>query len=194
MLLPTNRCPIAITDSHRTALGGQGPVSVQALAGNARELLEELCREAGMEPMMELLLQDHSGKLKKDIHAALSPIESAPSTWAKPKRRGKRISAPSIGSIIPKMTTGCTLVSMTMFGSRGAMLIPMQAFHSWFCAHVNLLIDQSHAQEFLDFLPDFIQQMTRPQQKRIVAAHIECFCEDLKVVTHPNTEPLVIDH
>ena len=35
------------------------PVSVQALAGNVRELLEELCRQAGVEPMTELLLRDH---------------------------------------------------------------------------------------------------------------------------------------
>lgn len=48
------------------------PVSVQALAGNARELLEELCRQAHIQPMTELLLQDHPGRAKKDIYAALN--------------------------------------------------------------------------------------------------------------------------
>ena len=43
------------------------PVSVQSLAGNARELLEDLCRQAGIEPMTELLLRDHPNKPKKDI-------------------------------------------------------------------------------------------------------------------------------
>ena len=38
------------------------PVSVQALAGNTRELLEELCCQAGVKPMTELLLRN-PGKL-----------------------------------------------------------------------------------------------------------------------------------
>lgn len=35
------------------------PVSVQALARNARELLEGLCRLRGIAPMTELLVRDH---------------------------------------------------------------------------------------------------------------------------------------
>jgi hypothetical protein len=49
------------------------PVSVQALAGNARELLEGLCRQAGVQPMTHLIFQDHPDKPKKDIYAALIP-------------------------------------------------------------------------------------------------------------------------
>jgi hypothetical protein len=37
------------------------PVSVQALTGNARELLEELCCQIGVEPVTELLLRGHFG-------------------------------------------------------------------------------------------------------------------------------------
>jgi hypothetical protein len=53
-------------------LEDRDPVSVQALAGNARELLEQLCRQAGVTPMTELLLQDHPGKPKKDLYAAMN--------------------------------------------------------------------------------------------------------------------------
>ena len=53
-------------------LADKDPVSVQALAGNAREILEDLCRRAGVKPMTELLLQDHPGKPKKDIYAAMN--------------------------------------------------------------------------------------------------------------------------
>jgi hypothetical protein len=42
------------------------PVSVQVLAGNARELLESLCRFREIEPMTELLLRDHPDHAKKD--------------------------------------------------------------------------------------------------------------------------------
>ena len=48
------------------------PVSVHALAGNAREILESLCRLAAVEPITELLLRDHPNKPKKDIYAALN--------------------------------------------------------------------------------------------------------------------------
>jgi hypothetical protein len=48
------------------------PVSVQALAGNAREILENLCRLRGIEPMTELMMRDHPGRPKKDIYAAMN--------------------------------------------------------------------------------------------------------------------------
>jgi hypothetical protein len=47
-------------------------VSIQSLAGNARELLEDLCRQAGIEPMTELLIKDHPSKPKSDIYKALN--------------------------------------------------------------------------------------------------------------------------
>jgi hypothetical protein len=50
----------------------QDPVSVQALAGNAREILEKLCRQAGVPPMSDLLFKDHPGKPKREIYDALN--------------------------------------------------------------------------------------------------------------------------
>ena len=41
------------------------PVSVHALAGNTREILESLCRLAAVEPITELLFRDHPSKPKR---------------------------------------------------------------------------------------------------------------------------------
>jgi hypothetical protein len=48
------------------------PISVHALAGNAREILESLCRLAAVEPITELFLRDPPHKPKKEIYAALN--------------------------------------------------------------------------------------------------------------------------
>jgi hypothetical protein len=53
-------------------LADEDPVSVQALAGNARELLEDLCRQRAIEPMTELFVRDHPSKPKRDIYKALN--------------------------------------------------------------------------------------------------------------------------
>jgi hypothetical protein len=53
------------------------PISVHALAGNAREILESLCRLAAVEPSTELFLRDHPRKPKKDTCAALNLYKSA---------------------------------------------------------------------------------------------------------------------
>ncbi len=41
------------------------PISVHALAGNAQEMLESLCRLAAVEPITELFLRDNPHKPKK---------------------------------------------------------------------------------------------------------------------------------
>ena len=48
------------------------PISVHALAGNAREILESLCKLAAVEPITELLSRDHPDKPKKDFYAAIN--------------------------------------------------------------------------------------------------------------------------
>ncbi len=41
------------------------PISVHALAGNDREILESLCRLAAVEPITELFSRDHPHKPEK---------------------------------------------------------------------------------------------------------------------------------
>ncbi len=48
------------------------PVSIQSLAGNAREMLEDLCRAAKVDPMTEFFGRDHPGKPKREIYTAMN--------------------------------------------------------------------------------------------------------------------------
>lgn len=41
------------------------PVSVHTLAGAAQEILESLCREAGVDPMHEEVVASHPGRSRK---------------------------------------------------------------------------------------------------------------------------------
>jgi hypothetical protein len=170
------------------------PVSVQALAGNARELLENLCRQLGIQPMTELLLQDHPGKPRKDIYAALNLYRNCFKHLGETAESRKENQLTLNQFDDTKNEYLLYICVEDYFRLRGAMPIPMQIFHSWFCAcHVDLLAFQSRAQTFLDRFPS-IQEMTRAQQKRGLAACIEGFLDDPELLAHPDTEPLVIDH
>jgi hypothetical protein len=170
------------------------PVSVQALAGNARELLEDLCRQAGIQPMTELLLQDHPDKPKKDIYAALNLYRNCFKHLGDTEEK-RQEDQRTLNQFDDTKNEYLLYVCVEDYVRlRGSMPIPMQIFHAWFCAcHVDLIALQSHAQRFLDLFPG-IQKMPRAQQKRGVATCIERFSDDPDLLAHPDTEPLVIDH
>jgi hypothetical protein len=174
-------------------LTDKDPVSVQALAGNARELLEELCRQAGVEPMTELLLQDHPGRPKKDIYAAMNLYRNCFKHLGKTEEARQEDQC-TLNQFDDTKNDYLLYICVEDYGRlRGSMPIPMQIFHAWFCAcHVDLLTDQSRAQNFLDRFPG-IQRMSRAQQKRGVAACIERFSNDPELLAHAGTEPLFID-
>jgi hypothetical protein len=170
------------------------PVSVQTLAGNARELLERLCRQGGIQPMTELLLQDHPNKPKKDIYAAMNLYRNCFKHLGETEEERQEDQRTLNQFDDTKNEYLLYICAEDYVRFRGSMPIPMQIFHAWFCAcHVDLLAIQSRAQDFLDMFPG-IQEMTRVQQKRGVAACIEHYSNDPKLLAHPDTEPLVIDH
>lgn len=170
------------------------PVSVQALAGNARELLEELCRQASIQPMTELLLQDHPGKEKKDIYKALNLYRNCFKHVGKTEQH-RREDQQTLNQFDDTKNEYLLYVCVEdYFRLRGSMPIPMQIFQGWFCAcHTHLLAFELHAQKYLDLFPG-IQGMTRAQQKAGVAACIERFLDDPGLLAHPDTEPLALDH
>jgi hypothetical protein len=170
------------------------PVSVQALAGNARELLEGLCRQARKEPITELLQQDHPDKPKKDIYAAMNLYRNCFKHLGKTEEE-REDDQRTLHRFDDTKNDYLLYICVEDYGRlRGSMPVPMQIFHAWFCAcHVHLLIDKSRAQKFLDLFPG-IQGMTRAQQKRGVAACIERYSSDARLLAHPDTEPLIIDH
>ncbi len=169
------------------------PVSVQALTGNARELLEELCRQACVEPMTELLLRDHPGKLREDIYDAMNVYRSCFKHLAKTenKRREDQAALDQFDDSINEYLLYVCVEDYLRL--RKTMPIPMQVFHSWFCVlHSDLRGPDYPAEKFIDFF-EGIHQMSRPQQKRAAAAAIFRLSRNSDFLAGPTTEPLVIE-
>jgi hypothetical protein len=170
------------------------PISVQALAGNAREILESLCRQAGIEPMTELFVRDHPGKTKQEIYAALNLYRNCFKHLGKTEqeRREDQLTLNQFDDTKNEYLIYVCVEDYVRF--RKAMPVPMQIFHAWFCAvHADLLTDQQHARHLLDRFPGILH-MSRVQQKRGVAACIALYSEDPTLLAHPDTEPLAVDH
>jgi hypothetical protein len=170
------------------------PVSVQALAGNARELLEDLCRQAGVSPMTELLVQDDPGKSKNDIYNAMNLYRNCFKHLAKneKKRQDDQLALDQFDDSKNEYLLYICVEDYARL--RDAMPLSMQVFHAWFCAlHVELLSVPSHAQNFLDLFPG-IRQTNRFQQKHDAAACIARISVDPDLLAHPNTEPMIIAH
>jgi hypothetical protein len=172
----------------------QDPVSVQALAGNARELLEDLCRLAGIQPMTELLLRDHPGKPKKDIYAALNLYRNCFNHLGETenKRQEDQLTLDQFNDSKNEYLLYVCVEDYVRL--RRATPIPMQIFQAWFCAlHVELLSPPHQPEKFLDRFPG-IREMSRAQQKWDGAACIARFSDNPQLLAHPDTEPIFVDH
>jgi hypothetical protein len=110
------------------------PVSVQALAGNARELLEELCRQKGVEPMTELLLQGQPGKPKKDIYAAMNLYRNCFKHLGETEEQRQEDQLTLNQFDDSKNEYLLYICVEDYFRFRGAMPVPMQVAQAWFCA------------------------------------------------------------
>jgi hypothetical protein len=168
------------------------PVSVQALAGNARELLESLCRLADVRPMTELLLQDHPNRPKSDIYAAMNIYRNCFKHLGSNEEERLSDQATLDQFDDSKNEYLLYICAEDYVQLRKAMPVPMQVLQAWFCAlHTDLLRPKNLRQQFLDLFPG-IQQMTREQQKGVAVALISRFSNDPMVIANPATEPLVI--
>jgi hypothetical protein len=170
------------------------PVAVQALAGNAREILENLCRFAGIEPMTEFLLLDHPGKPKKDIYAALNLYRNCFKHLGDTEEE-RQDDQETLDQFDDTKNEYLLYVCVEDYlRLRKATPTPMQVFHAWFCAaHAELLHPSFQPEQFLNRFPG-IREMSRPQQKRGVAACIAHYSDDPELLSHPDTEPLIVDH
>lgn len=147
-----------------------------------------------VQPMTELLLQDQPGKPRKDIYAALNLYRNCFKHLAATEEQRQEDQRTLTQFDDSKNEYLLYICVEDYFRIRGSMPIPMQIFQAWFCAcHVHLLAFQAQAQKFLSLFPG-IQELTRAQQKRGVAACIERFSDDPGLLVHADTEPLVIDH
>jgi len=169
------------------------PVSVHALAGNAREILESLCRLAAVAPITELFLRDHPHKPKKDIYPALNVYRSCFKHVGKTWEERKDYQA--IFNQFDDSKNECLLYVCVedYLRLRGSSPFPMQVLHAWFCAvHVDLVDTACSRQKFANLFPD-ISRMNRYQQKRAALNVIQRSSDDPQVLANPQTEPILID-
>jgi hypothetical protein len=170
------------------------PVSVQALAGNARELLESLCRLGDVEPMTELLLRDHPGKPKRDIYAAMNLYRNVFKHLGDTddKRNDDQLTLNQFDDAKNDYLLYIAVEDYVRI--RKAMPLPMQVFHAWFIAsHVHLLDKDFPKEKVLSLFPG-LEHMSRPQQKQGLVACIQQYSNDPVLLADPATEPLSIDH
>ena len=169
------------------------PVSVQALAGNARELLEELCCQIGVQPVTELLLRGHFGQLREDVYDAMNVFRSCFKYLGKTENK-KREDQAALDQFDDSINDYLLYVCVEDYVRlRKAMPIPLHVFHGWFCAlHSDLLEPDHPAEKFVDFFED-IHQMSRPEQKRAAAAAIFRLSRNADFLAGPTTEPLVTE-
>lgn len=170
------------------------PFSVHALAGNAREILESLCRLAVVEPITELFLRDHPHRPKKNIYATLDfyrdCFKHVGKTWEE-RKDGQTTLNKFDDSKNEYLLYVCVEDYLRL---RGSSPFPMQVFHAWFCAvHVDLIDSSRSRRKFANLIPD-VSQMSRYQQKRAVLGVIRRSADDPQVLANPQTEPILIDH
>jgi hypothetical protein len=167
------------------------PVSVQALAGNARELLERLCRLRGIEPMTELLLRDYPGRPKKDIYAALNLYRNCfkhiGDTEA--ERRDDQLTLDQFDDTKNEYLLYICIEDYLRLRNKSPLA--MQIVHAWFCALHPELLQQEAAERFLSRFPGILE-MDRDQQKRGGLGVLRKFENNSTLLSHPETEPTVL--
>lgn len=169
------------------------PVSVQALAGNAREILEALCRLANIEPMTELLLKDHPGRERKDIYSAMNLYRNCfKHLGDTPERRAD--DQVTLDQFDDTKNEYLIYVCVEDYlRCRRRTPIPFQIFQAWFAAaHIDLLAPHLDRDKFTKAFPG-LADMSREQQKRGLAAVIEKYSHDSALLSHRDTEPLIIE-
>jgi hypothetical protein len=167
-------------------------VSVHALAGNAREILESLCREKNIEPMTDVLLRDHPGKERKYIYDALNLYRNCFKHRARTEAERNEDQNALNRFDDSKNESVLYVCAEDYIRLRRASPVPMQIFLAWFYAlHIDLLPDDYPKQKILDRFPG-IQHMTREEQKRGAAGVIAKYSEDPDLLADPGTEPLVL--
>lgn len=170
------------------------PVSVQALAGNARELLENLCRLRGIEPMTELLVRDHPGRPKKDIYKALNLYRNCFKHLGETEA-GRSDDQLTLNQFDDTKNEYLLYVCVEDYlRLRDKSPVAMQIFQGWFCAlHIELLRDRllDMAKVFERAFPGILE-MTRDEQKRGALAVLRKYANDPELLSDPRTEPAVL--
>lgn len=170
------------------------PVSVYALAGAADEMLEDLCRDGGIEPMTEIIRKDHPGKSRQDIWRARNLYRNAfKHVGRTPTERSNHQAA--LDQFNEKPVEFLLYVSVAdYFKLRRAGPVPFQVFQAWFCAmHPELIATPKDREHFRGPFPSTIAELSRAEQKRLGKEMVASYIEDQDLLADPLTEPLLVD-
>jgi hypothetical protein len=140
-----------------------------------------------------VLLQDHPGKPKKDIYSALNLYRNCFKHVGQTdeKRLEDQLTLDQFNDTKNEYLLYVCVEDYVRL--RKAMPIPMQIFQAWFCAlHVELLDPQQQPERLLNLFPG-IRKMSRAQQKTGAAACIARFSNNPQLLSHPDTEAVIVD-
>jgi len=132
------------------------PISVHALADNAREILESLCKLAAVEPITELLSRDHPGKPKKDFYAAINLYRNCFKRVGKTGKKGNANRQSSINSTTARMNTCFMFALRTTSGSEVHLRFPCRFYTLGFVLSMLIYLPPLiHGENFLICSPGF---------------------------------------
>jgi hypothetical protein len=170
------------------------PVSVQALAGNAREILESLCRLRGIEPMTELLLRDHPGRPKKDIYAALNLYRNCFKHVGDTEatRKDDQLTLNQFDDTKNEFLLYICVEDYLRLRKKAP--VAMQIVLAWFSEVHPESLQQGVAEQFPGRFPGILE-VNRDQQKRAGLSFLRQLENDTTLLSHPETEPAILpDH
>ena len=170
------------------------PISVHALAGAAREILEELCRLECIEPMTDFILRDHPNKSRKDIWNAMNLYRNCFKHLGKTLEEREEDQA-IISQFEETANEYLLYVCVEDYVRlRGKSPIEFQILQAWFVGlHLDLLVDSSKTELFRRAFPE-LEQKSRVEQKRCGRDMIALKMNDQKLLVDPRTEPRDIHH
>jgi hypothetical protein len=172
--------------------GDRDPVSVQALAGNARELLESLCRLDGIEPMTELLMRDYQRE-KKDLYAAMNLYRNCFKHLG--DTEAQRAEDQQILNQFDDTKNDYLLYVCVedYLRLRKKSPVAMQVFQLWFIAlHQHLFVDVPEFVTAVNERFPNILGMPRAIQKQVGLRVLKDFASDPDFLADPRTEPAIL--
>jgi hypothetical protein len=167
-------------------------VSVQALAGNARELLESLCRLKGIEPMTELLMRDNQ-RTKKDIYELMNLYRNCFRHLGDTKAE-RDDDQQTLNQFDDTKNEYLLYICVEDYlRLRRKAPVAIQVFQLWFIAlHQDLLENPpAFLPAIRDKFPGIVEK-PRAQQKRMGLLMLNEYAADPNLLADPRTEPVIL--
>lgn len=161
-------------------LADQSPVSVQSLAGNAREILELFCRERGAEPFVDHVQREFPERRRAEIYGLINAYRNA-------FKHNDRNDDELLSEFDDTKNDHMLFIAIYDYEkAKGKMTIPMQIFWSWYCATYpqKLVLAKRYMAEQLAFLCI----LPRAEQKRRLLMFINDASKNPAIASHLMTE------